>query len=160
MKRRPNLSFIAPEPIILEWLRVDRPPPLTPIIAIRVTTGAATRVTAVCILIGVAETACGGGDGRQSPSAIVVTRFRRATTRYFAGEASDIVAHAFPTLFRRCPIVGIKVINLILPHVQEDTGRQIIDGFPNTLDFRKCIFPDRSLTPLITLLFALLGGAH
>src|SRR6516165_9430175 len=102
MKRRPNLSFIAPEPIILEWLRVDRPPPLTPIIAIRVTTGAATRVTAVCILIGVAETACGGGDGRQSPSAIVVTRFRRPTTRYFAGEASDIVAHGF-SLFISSP---------------------------------------------------------
>ena len=83
-----------------------------------------------------------------------------ASTGYFAGEASDIVAHAFPTLFRRRPIVGIKVINLIVPHVQEDTGREIIDGLPNALDFRKCIFPDRSLAPLLTLLFALVGGAH
>ena len=50
------------------------------------------------------------------------------------------------------------MIDLILPHVQKDTGRYVIDGFPNALDFRKCIFPDRSLTPLITLLFALLGA--
>jgi hypothetical protein len=28
------------------------------------------------------------------------------------------------------------------------------------LDFRKCIFPDRSLTPLFTLLLALLSSAH
>jgi len=56
--------------------------------------------------------------------------------------------------------VRIKMINLILPHVQEDTGRQIIDRLPNALDFRKCIFPDRSLAPLLALLFALVGGAH
>ena len=52
------------------------------------------------------------------------------------------------------------MINLISPHVNEDTGRYIIDGLPNALDFRKCIFPDRSLAPLLTLLFALVGGAH
>jgi hypothetical protein len=52
------------------------------------------------------------------------------------------------------------MINLILPHVQEDTGRYIIDGLPNSLDLRKRIFPDRSFAPVLTLLFALVGGAH
>ena len=52
------------------------------------------------------------------------------------------------------------MINLILPHVHKDAGRYIIDGLPNALDFRKCIFPDRSLAPLFALLFALVGSAH
>jgi hypothetical protein len=39
------------------------------------------------------------------------------------------------------------MINLILPHVQEDV----------TLSTD---FADRSLAPLLTLLFALVGGAH
>ena len=57
-------------------------------------------------------------------------------------------------------MVSIKTINPISPHVQEDTGRYIIDGLPDALDFRKCIFPDRSLAPLLTLLFAPVRGAH
>jgi hypothetical protein len=40
-------------------------------------------------------------------------------------------------------MVSIKMIDLILPHVQEDTRRYIIDGLPNVLDSRKRIFPDR-----------------
>jgi hypothetical protein len=63
-------------------------------------------------------------------------------------------------LFGRRGIASIKMIDLILPHVQEDTGRYIIDGLPNALDSRKCIFPDRTLAPLLTLLFALVRGAH
>src|SRR5580693_8252600 len=63
-------------------------------------------------------------------------------------------------LFGLRRLMSIKMIDLILPHVQKDTGRYVIDGFPNALDFRKCIFPDRSLAPLLTLLFALVGGAH
>jgi hypothetical protein len=57
-------------------------------------------------------------------------------------------------------MVNIKMINLISPHVQENTGRYVIDGLPNALDFRKRIFPDRSLAPLLALFFALVGGAH
>ena len=38
--------------------------------------------------------------------------------------------------------------------------RKLGYGFPNVLDFWKCVAPDRSLAPLFTLLFALLGGAH
>jgi hypothetical protein len=60
----------------------------------------------------------------------------------------------------RVGIPYVIPINLIVPHPHKDAGSQIIDGLPNVLDFRKCIFPDRSLTPSFTLLFPLVGGTH
>src|SRR5262252_5216245 len=62
----PILTFVASEPIILEWLRTNHPPTLALILAIRATTGAALRVTAVCTstgAAGVAGDAPGGTDG-------------------------------------------------------------------------------------------------
>jgi hypothetical protein len=65
-----------------------------------------------------------------------------------------------PLLRPRFGIAGIKTINPLLPHLHENTGRKIFNGLPNVLDFRKCIFPDRLLTPLFTLLLALVSSAH
>src|SRR6516165_2131711 len=61
---------------------------------------------------------------------------------------------------RRFGIAGIITINLLLPHLHEDTGSKIFNGLPNMFDFRKCVFPDSSLAPLFTFLFALIRSAH
>ena len=63
---------------------------------------------------------------------------------------------------RHLRVAGIKTTNLIVPHLHKVTGSQIVDGLPNVFDIRKCIFPDRSLTPLLlfSFFFALIGGAH
>ena len=53
---------------------------------------------------------------------------------------------------RRFGIAGIITINLLLPHLHEGARSQVINGFPNVLDFGKCVAPDRSLAPLFTLL--------
>ncbi len=60
----------------------------------------------------------------------------------------------------RFGVPGIKTINALLPHLHEDTGSKVVNRLPNVFDFRKCIFPDRSLAPLFTLLFTLVCSAH
>ena len=61
---------------------------------------------------------------------------------------------------RRFGIAGVITINLLLPHLHEGAGSEVINGFQNVLDFGKCVAPDRSLAPLFTLLFALIRGTH
>src|SRR6516164_5033465 len=46
---------------------------------------------------------------------------------------------------RRFGIAGIITINPLLPHLHKGAGSKIINGFPNVLDFGKCVAPDRSL---------------
>ena len=65
-----------------------------------------------------------------------------------------------PLMHRRFRVAGIKTINTLLPHLHEDSRGNIFNGLPSMFDFRKCIFPDCSLAPLFTLLFALVCSAH
>ena len=61
---------------------------------------------------------------------------------------------------RRLGIAGIKTIDTLLPRLHENTGSEIFNGLPNMFDFGKRVFPDSSLAPLFTFLFALIRSAH
>ena len=78
-------------------------------------------------------------------------------------QGSNLHAISGPSLRpfrRRVGIPHIISINLIVPHLHENGGSKIIDRLPKVLDFRKCILPDRPLTPLFALLFALISRTH
>jgi hypothetical protein len=88
----------------------------------------------------------------------------RQTRRVLDGTLAHTILSAAaslgPSIRRRFGIAVIKTMNPLLPHFNEGTGRKIFDGLPNMFNFRKCIFPDCSLAPFLTLQFALIGGAH
>ena len=57
-------------------------------------------------------------------------------------------------------ISRIKMGHALLPHVDKGTRGDVIHGFPDAFDCRKCIAPDRTFAPLFALFLALVRRAH
>src|ERR1700759_5626282 len=63
-------------------------------------------------------------------------------------------------LLRHRGIARIERIDPLTPHLHEGRGSDLVDRFPDVLDGRQRIAPDRLLAPALALLLAFAGGAH